>query len=124
MLGFFIRAAIVAVGLWVATVWVTGVAIDGPTTLILAGVLLGIVNSIIRPIAIILTLPMTIATLGLFLLVINAAMVGLVAWMLPGMHVAGFWPAFWTSVVVSLVSIVGSWFIGPKGKFEIIVRRP
>jgi len=123
MLGFLIRAVIVAVGLWVATRWVSGLFIDTPSTLILAGVLLGIVNSIVRPIAILLTLPMTIATLGLFLLVINAGMVALVAWMLPGMHVAGFWSALWTAMVVSLVSIVGSWFIGPKGKFEIAVRR-
>jgi len=66
---------------------------------------------------------MTIATLGLFLLVINAGMVALVAWMLPGMHVAGFWPALWTALVVSLVSMVGSWLVGPKGRFEIAVRR-
>jgi putative membrane protein len=123
MLGFLVRAAIVALGLWLATLWVPGVYIDSPSTLILAGVLLGIVNSIIRPIAIVLTLPMTIVTLGLFLLVINAGMVALVAWMLPGMHVAGFWSAFWAAVLVSLVSMVGSWFVGPKGKIEVIVRR-
>jgi putative membrane protein len=123
MLGFFVRAAIVALGLWLATVWVHGVIIDSPATLILAGILLGVVNSIVRPIAILLTLPMTILTLGLFLLVINAGMVALVAWMLPGMHVAGFGPAFWTALVVSLVSIVGSWFVGPKGRVDIMVRR-
>jgi putative membrane protein len=123
MLGFFVRAAIVALGLWLATAWVHGVRIDSPETLILAGILLGVVNSIVRPIAILLTLPMTILTLGLFLLVINAGMVALVAWMLPGMHVAGFGPAFWTALVVSLVSIVGSWFVGPKGRVDIMVRR-
>jgi putative membrane protein len=123
MLGFLIRAAIVAVGLWLATAWVPGVYIDSPATLVLAGLLLGIVNSIVRPIAILLTLPMTIVTLGLFLLVINAGMVALVAWMLPGMHLTGFWAAFWSAVLVSLVSIVGSWFVGPKGKIEVIVKR-
>lgn len=123
MIGFLLRAAIVALGLWLATVWVPGVYIDSPRTLLLAGILLGIVNSIIRPIAILLTLPMTIVTLGFFLLVINAGMVALVAWMLPGMHVASFWSAFWTSVLVSLVSFVGSWFVGGKGKFEVIVKR-
>lgn len=123
MLGFLIRAAIVALGLWLATAWVTGVTIDSPTTLILAGVLLGIANSVVRPIAIVLTLPMTLITLGLFLLVINAGMVALVAWILPGMHVAGFGAAFWTAMVVSLTSMVGSWFIGPKGKIEVIVKR-
>jgi putative membrane protein len=123
MLGFLVRATFVALGLWLATAWVSGVNIDGPSTLILAGVSLGLVNAIVRPIAILLTLPMTIVSLGFFLLVINAGMVGLVAWMLPGMHVAGFWAAFWTAAVVSLVSIVGSWFVGPKGRIEVIVKR-
>jgi putative membrane protein len=123
MIGFLLRAVIVALGLWLATLWVGGVRIDSPATLVLAGILLGIVNSVIRPIAIVLTLPMTLVTLGLFLLVINAGMVALVAWMLPGMHLAGFGSAFWTSVIVSLTSMVGSWFIGPKGRFEVIVKR-
>ena len=123
MLGFFIRAAIVALGLWLATAWVPGVSIDSPSTLILAGLLLGIANSIVRPIAIVLTLPMTIVTLGLFLLVINAGMVALVAWILPGMRVGGFWAAFWTALLVSLVSTVGSWFVGSKGRVEVIVKR-
>jgi putative membrane protein len=123
VIGFFIRAAIAALGLWLATVWVHGVSIDTPTTLILAGVLLGVVNAIVRPIAILLTLPMTILTLGFFLTVINAGMVALVAWLLPGMHIAGFWAAFWTALLVSLVSMIGSWFVGPKGKVEIIVHR-
>ncbi len=123
MLGFLVRAGIVALGLWLATVWVHGVSIDAPATLILAGVLLGIVNSVVRPIAILLTLPMTIVTLGLFLLVINAGMVALVAWMLPGMHVEGFWAAFWTAVLVSMVSFVGSWFVSGTGRVEMIKRR-
>ena len=123
MLGFLIRASIVALGLWLATVWVNGVFVDTAATLILAGVLLGIVNSVVRPIAILLTLPMTIVTLGLFLLVINAGMVALVAWMLPGMHVAGFWAAFWTSLIVSVVSFVGSWFVGGRGKVDVILKR-
>ena len=98
MLGFLIRAALVALGLWLATAWVQRrLRSTTPSTLILAGILLGVVNSIVRPIAILLTLPMTILTLGLFLLVINAGMVALVAWMLPGMHIAGFGAAFWTA---------------------------
>jgi putative membrane protein len=123
MRGFLIRALLVALGLWLATVWVNGVVIDTPTTLILAGLTLGIVNSIVRPIAIVLTLPVTVITLGLFLLVINAGMVALVAWLLPGMHVAGFGAAFWTAILVSLVSMVGSWFVGSKGKMEVFVNR-
>jgi len=123
MLGFLIRALIVALGLWLSTVWVSGVSIDAAATLVLAGVLLGLVNAIVRPIAILLTLPMTVITLGFFLLIINAAMVGLVAWILPGMHIAGFWSAFWTALICSVVSMIGSWFVGPKGRVEVIVKR-
>jgi len=123
MQGFVIRAVIVALGLWLATDWVPGVDIDSPTTLLLAGVLLGVVNSVLRPLLIVLTLPLTLLTLGLFVPVINAGMVALVAWMLPGMHLAGFWSAFWTAIIVSVVSLIGSWLVGPKGKIEVIVKR-
>jgi putative membrane protein len=123
MLGFLIRAVIVALGLWLATAWVSGVSIDTPETLLMAGILLGVVNSVIRPIAIVLTLPMTVLSLGLFLLVINAGMVALVAWILPGMHVNGFGAAFWTSILVSIVSMIGSWFVGGKGKVEVFVKK-
>jgi putative membrane protein len=123
MLGFLIRAVIVALGLWLATSWVSGVSIDTPETLLMAGILLGVVNSVIRPIAIVLTLPMTVLTLGLFLLVINAGMVALVAWILPGMHVHGFGAAFWTAILVSVVSMIGSWFVGGKGKVEVFVKK-
>ncbi len=119
MQGFLLRAAVVALGLWLATAWVPGVVIDGAGTLVLAGLLLGVVNAVVRPIAILLTLPMTVLTLGLFLLVINAGMVALVAWILPGMHVSGFWAALETSLLVSLVSMVGSWFVGPKGRIDV-----
>jgi putative membrane protein len=123
MTGLILRALITALGLWLATEWVSGVSIDGPMTLIVAGLLLGIMNAIVRPLAVILTLPLTIVTLGLFLLVINAAMLGLVALLLPGFHLAGFWPALWSALLVSLTGWVASWFIGPKGRIEVVVRR-
>ena len=119
MVRFLLRAAVAAIGLWVASVWVSGLTLDTPGTLLLAGLLLGIVNAIVRPIAILLTFPVTIVTLGLFLLVINAAMLGLVA----GMHVAGFWAAFAASFIVSVVSFIGSRLIGPSARVEVIVRR-
>lgn len=122
MTGFILRALITALGLWLATEWVDGVQIDSPWTLVIAGVLLGVVNAIVRPLAIILTFPITIVTLGLFLLVVNAAMVALVAWLLPGFHVAGFWPAFWSALIVSLTAWVASSFVGPKGSIEIVKK--
>jgi putative membrane protein len=122
MMGFLLRAVITAIGLWLATVWVPDVHVDSVTTLILAGLLLGIVNAIIRPIAFVLTLPITILTLGLFLLVLNAAMVWLVAWILPGFHAPWFKPAFLTAIIVWLTGWVASWFIGHRG-FERFTRR-
>ena len=124
MTGFILRACITAIGLWVATRLIDGIRIDDPWTLVFAGVLLGVVNAIVRPIAIILTLPLTILSLGLFLLVINTAMVGLVAAMLPGFHIfGGFWSAFRTACVVWVTGWLGSSLIGPRGKIDVFVRR-
>jgi putative membrane protein len=121
-MGFLLRAVITAIGLWVATQWVAGVHVDSVRTLIFAGALLGLVNAFIRPIAFILTLPITLLTLGLFLFVLNAAMVWLVGAILPGFHAPWFMPAFLTSIIVWLTGWVGSWLIGPRG-FERYVRR-
>jgi putative membrane protein len=123
MTGFFLRAVIAALGLWLATNIVDGLAISTPVTLLLAGALLGVVNAIVRPIAVVLTFPITIVTIGLFLLVINAAMLGLVAWLLPGFVVSGFRAALLGAIVVSITGWIGSWFIGPKGRLEVFRSR-
>lgn len=115
MVSFVLRGVFAALGFWVATYVVEGLRIDGPATLVLAGLLLGLVNAIVRPIAVILTFPITVVTIGIFLLVINAAMVGLVAWLLPGMTIAGFWPALFTSVIVWVVSLVAHALVGALG---------
>ena len=116
MIGFLLRALITAFGLWLASRWVPGVSFNSPATLILAGILLGVVNAIVRPIAFILTLPLTILTLGLFLLVLNAGMVALVAWMLPGFHMrGGFSAALFTWIIVWLTGWIGSALIGRRG---------
>jgi putative membrane protein len=120
MAGFILRALIASLGLWAATEILDGLTIDDAFTLVLAGVLLGLVNAVVRPFVLLLSLPALLITLGLFLLVINAGMLGLVALMLKGFHIDGFWTAIAGSLIVSLVSWVGSWFIGPRGKVEVI----
>jgi putative membrane protein len=105
---FILRVLIAALGLWLATEWVPGIAVATPTTLILAALILGVVNAIVRPIVVLLTLPVTLLTLGLFLLVINAAMLGLVAAFLPGFSITGFWAAFLAAILVSIVSWIGA----------------
>jgi putative membrane protein len=123
MEGFLIRALVVAVGLWLASKIVPGIDFNTTGTLIAAALLLGIVNAFVRPIIIILTLPITLLTLGLFLLVINALMIMLVAWFLPGFLVAGFWSAVFAAIIVSLTSWVMSGWIGPRGRVEVMTVR-
>jgi len=120
MRGFLLRIVIVAAGLWVASKLVPGVSITDGWSLLWAALILGIMNAIVRPVLIILTLPITILTLGLFLLVINAAMFSLVAWMLDGMTVSGFWSAFFGAIVVSITGWIASGFIGDNGRIERI----
>lgn len=123
MQGFFIRTLITMLGLLLASAIVPGVQIVGTGSVILAAVLLAATNAVVRPIAIVMTLPITIITLGLFLLVINAAMFGLVAALLDNFSVAGFWAALFGALIVSVTSTIASWYIGPDGKIEILVIR-
>jgi putative membrane protein len=110
-------------GLFLASSVIPGVQITGAGSFILAALLLGLVNVFVRPIAYLLTLPLTIVTMGLFLFVVNAAMFGLVASMLDGFAVAGFWPAIFGAIIVSITGTIASWYIGPSGHYEVFVIR-
>lgn len=123
MTGFLLRLLVVALGLWLASVWVPGIQVHGAWTLLGAALLLGIVNAVVRPLLVILTFPFTIVTLGLFLLVVNAAMLGLVAWVFDDFTIAGFWPALFGAIVVGVTGWLASYFIGPRGRIEVIIVR-
>ena len=103
-MGFWARTFITAFALWAATEIVPGIEVSGPFSLLLAALILGLINAVIRPPAWLLSLPLTVVTFGLFLLVLNAAMLGLTALLLPGLSIAGFWPAVFGALVVSIVS--------------------
>ena len=101
-----------------------GVAFSSGESLIWAAMLLGVVNAIVRPVLVFLTFPITLLTLGLFLLVINGLMIELVAHFLKGFQVDWLWPAILTSLVVSLTSWVMSCFVGPAvSRSSMRVRR-
>ena len=117
MIGLLIRMVIVAL----AAKTVPGVGIASNGDLIAAALLLGIVNAFVRPIVVILTLPITLVTLGIFLLVVNALMIMLVGSILPGLTVTGFGAAFLAGIIVSLTSWVSSWYVGPDGRAQVIV---
>jgi putative membrane protein len=105
MIGFLLRLLVVAFGLWLASEWVPGIAVHGLWTLFGAALLLGIVNAVVRPLVVLLTLPVTILTLGLFLLVINALLFWAVgSGVVPGFSVAGFWAAMLGAILYSLIT--------------------
>lgn len=120
MRGFLLRAAIVALGLWVASEIIPGIEIRDGWSLLWAAFWLAIVNAIVRPILILFTLPLTLLTLGLFLLVINGLMVELVAALLHGFYVAGLGSAILCAIVVTLTSWAVNSFIGPQGQMQTI----
>jgi putative membrane protein len=104
---FLVRAVFAALGLWVASAVVPGVHVSDTGSLILAAILLGVVNALVRPVVFILTLPLTVITLGLFLLVVNAAMIGLVAMLLGGFTVNGLIPGVLAAIVTGIASWIG-----------------
>jgi len=123
MQGILIRTLITMLGLYLASRVLPGVWIDGTGNFLLAAFLLGLVNAVVRPLVFLMTLPLTVVTLGLFIFVLNAAMFGLVAAMLDNFQVAGFWSAVFGAIIVSVTSTVASWYIGPDGRFEVFVIR-
>lgn len=104
---FIVRAIFGALGLWLAQALIAGVHFSNTKTLILAALLLGVVNAFVRPVVFVLTLPVTIVTLGLFLLIVNAAMIGLVAMLLAGFQLSGLMPGVLAAIVTGVTSWVG-----------------
>lgn len=123
MLGIVLRTLITGLGIWLATYLVPGVSAASSGALIWAAIALGLINAFVRPVLVLLTLPFTIITLGLFLLLLNAAMLNLAGWFVEGFDVVGFWGSVFGAIVVSLVSGLCSNFIGPKGSYEVLVVR-
>ena len=114
MLRFIVQFLVTCLALWLAAQVVPGVAFRDTPTLLLAAVLLGVANAIVRPILTILTFPLTILTFGLFLLVVNAAVIGLVAALLGGFVVDCLWAGIGAAIVTGVVSWIAGWFIGDE----------
>lgn len=106
--GFLVRAIASAFGLWLAAQLVPGVGFRDPASLVVAVVVLGLVNAVVRPVLVILTFPVTVLTLGLFLLVLNALLILLVSRLLPGFHVATFGAAVMTAIITGVISWMAS----------------
>lgn len=122
MKGFLFRLLITALGLWLAATVVPGMAISGVGALIVSALLLGLVNAVIRPVLLILTLPLTVLTLGLFILVVNGISLALVAWLVPAFTLSGLLPATLGALIVGLTGWFASTFVGGSGRIERIKR--
>jgi putative membrane protein len=118
MKGFLFRLVITALGLWLAATIVPGVQLNGWGALLAAALVLGIVNAVIRPVILVLTLPLTVLTLGLFILVVNGISLYLVAWLVPGFSLNGLGAAILAAIVVGLTGWLASAFVGGSGRIE------
>ncbi len=114
---FLIHWAIIAFSLWVASHLFRGIRFDTTGALAVSALLLGFANAVVKPLLIVLTLPLTLLTFGLFLLVINAGMLMLTGWLAEqldvGFRVDGFWPAVGGSIVITIVMWIVDGLIGP-----------
>jgi len=105
LMPFLVQWAVTSLALWVASHVFRGIRFADTSSLIISALLLGFANAIVRPLLILLTLPLTLVTLGLFLLVINALMLLLVAKVVKGFTISGFWTAFFASLFISILSM-------------------
>lgn len=111
MLTLLVRWVLNALALWVTDVLLPGIAVAGLASLLVAALVIGLINAVVRPVLLILTIPITVLTLGLFLLVLNALLFWLAAELVPGFVVAGFGSAFVGALVMTIVGFALSFLV-------------
>lgn len=122
-MGFLIRVLVNGLAIYLVAQIVPGISVSGVLGALGAGLVLGLVNAVVRPILIVLTLPVTLVTLGLFLFVLNAFCLWLTSKLVRGFEVDGLWAALFGAFLVSLVSWLLSVFISDRGRVVVITRR-
>ncbi len=120
VLRFLIFWGVNTLSLWVADDLFDGIAFQTVQALFISGLVLGVVNTFVKPVLLLLTLPLSIVTLGIFVLVVNALMLLLVAWLVPGFAVSGFWAGFFVALFVSVFSFIINSLLGYN---KVTVRR-
>ena len=121
-MGFLIRVIVNALAILLATAIVPGIEARGLLTIVGAGLVLGLINAVVRPVLLVLTFPLTLVTLGLFLFVLNAFCLGLTAALVKGFEVRGFWAALFGAIIVSVVSWTANAFLSDRGEVVVITR--
>ena len=115
-MGFLIRVIVNGACILLAASIVPGLAVRSVTSALIAGLVLGLINAIVRPVLVFLTFPLTLLTLGFFLLVLNAFCLWLTSVFVPGLEVSGFWAAFLGALLISLVSWILTAFLSDSGR--------
>jgi putative membrane protein len=123
MKGLLIRWVMNALALILISKVIKGIEVDNIMAAFVAAAVLGVINAVLRPILILLTLPITILTLGLFALVINGSMLYIAGTIVRGFHVSGFWPSVFGALFLSLISWIANAFINDRGRIEYIELR-
>jgi putative membrane protein len=121
-MGFLLRVLAYAAAIYLAAAIVPGIDVSGWLTALGAGLVLGLINAVVRPVLVILTLPVTLLTLGLFLLVLNGLCLWLTALLVEGFVVEGFWAAVLGALIVSVVSWGLTAFVSDRGRIAVITR--
>ena len=101
-MSWFLTLLLNSLAMLIADALIPGFRIEGVFSALLAALVLGLVNTFIRPVLILLTLPITILTLGFFIIIINAFVFIIASWIVPGFNVYSFWGAFWGAIITSL----------------------
>ena len=120
MRGLVVRWAVSALALYLTSEIVSGIEVRSLGALLMAAVMIGIINAFVRPIVLLLTLPLSVLTLGLFALVVNATMLWLASTLVPGFEVHGFWAALFGWLLLSLLTFTINVLIGEHGRVEIV----
>jgi putative membrane protein len=123
MKGVLIRFLVTGVAVLLAGQIIPGIHIDGIMAGLAAPIVLALLNALVRPLLYLFSLPFIIVTLGLFMVVINALLLELTAWLVEGFAVDGFWPAVWGALVISVVSTMLNVLVSDQGHVEVVLHR-
>ncbi|MBI5854392.1 MAG: phage holin family protein [Nitrospirae bacterium] len=124
MKGIFLRFFITGVAVLLAAHIVPGIQIESMAAGLAAAIVLALLNAIIRPLLYLFSIPFIVVTLGLFMVLINALLLELTAWLVKGFSIDGFWPALWGALLISVVSTILNLLISDEGHVEVVVHRP
>ncbi len=123
MRGLLIRFTVTGIAVFLASQIVPGITVETVSAGVAAVILLAFLNAIVRPVLYLFTLPFIILSLGLFMVVVNALLLHVVAWLVKGFVVEGFWPSVWGALIISVTSTLLTLWVSEQGQVEMVIHR-